>query len=75
VPQYNDELELSEGDVVVIQEIYEDGYCLGYCLDGNERRGNAGIFPLNCTRVVDEDAASDNTILKDNGPRYQSLGV
>jgi len=49
VPRWQDELELSVGDVVVVTEIYEDGYCLG------SKGGASGIFPLNCTRVTSEE--------------------
>jgi hypothetical protein len=80
VPVYNDELELSEGDCVVIQEIYEDGYCLGYRLIENSiiRKGEVGIFPLNCTRVSEERSRKSDagSILRSvHGKRWQSLGA
>lgn len=48
-PMNGDELELARGDVLVIEEKHDDGWCTGM----NERTGARGVFPANYTKPLD----------------------
>ncbi|KAJ3096188.1 hypothetical protein HK100_005629, partial [Physocladia obscura] len=44
----HDEMELVVGDIVIVKESYDDGWCLG----SNPMTGASGFFPLDCLSEV-----------------------
>jgi hypothetical protein len=55
-PKLEDEIELKVGDMVVVKEVFDDGWASGLNLTTEK----AGSFPLNC--LSDFDAVDCNTI-------------
>lgn len=51
-----DELDLSPGDIVNVQRVFDDGWAVGV----NMSSGNEGAFPVVCVMFVDESALDDD---------------
>ena len=67
-------------DVVVIWNVYEDGWCEGYC----RKRKKSGMFPLNCIRLTaselnrrsnNSSGSNSGTLLRNGNVRSFSLQV
>ncbi|KAG7201457.1 hypothetical protein KM043_004217 [Ampulex compressa] len=52
--QLDEELDLTQGDIVTVLEILDDGWCRGVTEDGRE-----GIFPEGFISYIDEDDMTD----------------
>ncbi|KAF9315270.1 hypothetical protein BG006_003779 [Podila minutissima] len=51
-----DELDLSPGDIVNVQKVFDDGWAVGHSLS----TGSEGAFPVVCVMFVDESALDDD---------------
>ncbi|KAJ3030605.1 hypothetical protein HDV00_008767 [Rhizophlyctis rosea] len=50
-PNLQDEMMVKTGDLVIVHDIWEDGWCRGTLVDERgELLGDAGVFPLVCLR-------------------------
>ncbi|KAI8843046.1 hypothetical protein BC829DRAFT_446286 [Chytridium lagenaria] len=54
--QLSDELDLRRGDIVVIEEMFDDGWAIGR----NEATGQAGALPLSCLVPVNQKSGGGN---------------
>lgn len=63
-PQMDDELPLTEGDIVYCEEIYPDGWALG----DNQTKGKRGVFPMMCIQKQNVYSAYASTFVE--SPRY-----
>jgi hypothetical protein len=48
LPERFDELALTPGDVVLIKNVYEDGWCEGHLIGKDQE---IGAFPMACVKV------------------------